>query len=1017
MNPANFAIQRKTTILILTLVLLIGGTASFFKLGRLEDPEYTIKMAVVTTAYPGASPQEVEEEVTERLETEIQRLAQLKEVSSRSMRGLSIITVEIQDHYLADDLPQIWDELRRKVSAAQVYLPPGAGPPMVNDDYGDVYGIFFALTGEGYSPAEMKEYADLLKKELLLVPDVAKVELYGVRREAIHIEISSRRMSQLGISPSQIQGALLSKNLVADAGRVRVDDEYISLDPRGDVHSVEDIASMLIGDTASGGLIRLRDLAEVRRGYIDPPDHLLRIDGQPAVGLGVSIVTGGNVIRLGRSIKKRLAELETVTPLGVEMHTIAFQPDLVAGAVDGFLVNLAQAVVIVILVLMVFMGLRSGLIIGGVLLLTIASTLLIMDLQGIDLQRISLGALILALGMLVDNAIVVAEGILIKMSRGRKSEDAAAETVKQTGLPLLGATVVAVLAFAALGLSNNSAGEYTRSLFLVMLISLMVSWVLAVTVTPVLCLLFLKPKPVGPGGDPYQGVFYRAYRGILTACLRFRLITVVLLLALLGGAVYSFQFVEQNFFPTSTRPEFLVDYILPQGTDIHRTSADLAELEKYVGGLEGVESVATFIGQGSLRYYLALDVEFPDTSYGQLKVVVSDYRRIDALISDIRAKVRGNYPDATCLTKKFRLGPGASGRIRARFTGPGADELRSLAQQTMDIMAADPNAADIRHDWWERVKVLQPVIAKAQAERNAIMPADIAAALKWFVDGNTVGVFRDGDDLLPIIARPPEGERTSLAALESAQIWSPAARRMIPLRQVVLDIETRWEDPIIKRTDRKRTLEVICDPKVGTANALLAKLRPKIEALGLPPGYSLEWGGEFEDSAEANASVLGNVPLTTLLMFLIVVALFNKLRQPIIVFLCLPLSIIGVTFGLLAAGLPLGFMAILGALSLIGMLIKNSVVLIEEIDSQIKSGKSKLAAIIDASVSRFRPVTMAAITTVLGMTPLVMDAFYRSIAVTIMSGLSFATLLTLIVVPVLYAIFFRAPRRLEQSTG
>ena len=1010
MNPARMSIRYGTITVVMILLIMVGGIYSYFHLGQLEDPEFTIKNAIVTTQYPGASALEVENEVTETLEIAIQQLAQVKQIKSDSSHGLSIINVEMKEIYRSKELAQIWDELRRKVGAAQAGLPPGAGPSSVNDDFGDVYGIFFALTGDGYSYAEIKNVADDLRRELLLVKEVAKVELYGTRTECVYVEISSAKTSQLGIAPSRIYSALQRKNLVSDAGRVRVGSEYIPIELAGDFKTAEEVGNILLRGGSGEKLIRLRDVAEVRRGYVDPPTHLLRYDGRPAVGLGISIVPGGNVVRMGAAVKSRLEELKPDIPLGIDLNVINYQSDLVEEAVNSFLINLAEAIIIVIVVLMVFMGLRSGLIIGGVLLLTIAGTLMAMKYHGLNLERISLGALVLALGMLVDNAIVVTEGILVKKSQGVDSEEAAAQTVKQTALPLLGATAVAILAFAALGLSNNSAGEFCGSLFYVMLYSLSVSWLLAVTVTPFLCHRYLKPKLLEADMDPYHGFMFTIYKVVLKRALRFRVLTVSAMIVLMVAAVIGLQSVPNSFFPDSSRPSFLVNYWLPQGTNIERTTGDMEELEKFVAEIPGVQGVSSFIGRGPLRYFLPLSPEFPNPAYGQLKVDVDDYLKIDEMLPVIRKYAETHLPDAQCITQKYMVGPGASGKIRARFIGPDSKILRELANRVEKIMDETPNTKDIRHDWRERIKVIEPVLANAQAERNGIGPTDVAENLMEGFSGKSVGVYRDGDDLLPIIVRAPEAERASVDALKRRQIWSNVAGRMIPLTQVLAGIKTGWEDDLIKRRDRKRSIEAICDPVTGTADALLTVIRPKVEAMKLPPGYELEWGGEYEDSKNANESIFAGLPVTMILMVLVVIMLFNAIRQPLIIYLSLPLMVIGVTAGLLATGLSMGFMAILGFISLSGMLIKNAVVLIDQIDLEIGEGKETLPAIKSASVSRVRPVLMAAATTVLGMLPLLQDPFYSGMAVTIIGGLSFGTLLTLIVVPVLYSLFFRAGR-------
>ncbi|MBN1908464.1 MAG: efflux RND transporter permease subunit, partial [Pirellulales bacterium] len=603
MNPAEFSIRNKTILWVAIVLVIVAGSVSYERLGRLEDPEFTIKDALVITPYPGASAAEVEQEVTNAIETAVQELGQLKRIRSKSDRGLSTVTVTIKDKYGKHALPQVWDELRRKVASAK--LPPGAGPSIVNDDYGDVYGIFLAVTGEGegYTPAEVKRYVDLLRRELLLVQDVKRVELFGVQDEAIYVEIAREKMAQLGIPPEAIFKTLAEKNLVTDAGKVRVGSRYIAIQPTGDLTSAQEIENVLIGSPTSGRLIRLGDIATVARGYVEPPRTILTYDGKPAIGLGISTVQGGNVVTMGEAVQKRLDELEAECPFGVKLNTIAMQPDTVKEAVNGFVVNLLEAVAIVIVVLLIFMGVRSGLLIGAVLFLTICGTFIVMDAMGIMLERISLGALIIALGMLVDNAIVVTEGMLIKIEQGEDRIKAAREVVSQQALPLLGATVVAVTAFGAIGLSQDNTGEFCRSLFTVLLISLMLSWVTAVTVTPLFCYLFLKPKAQGDAdADPYAGRIFRLYKGFLLWCLRWRWLTAAVAAGLLAAAVYGFGFLENSFFPASTRPQFMVDVWLPKGTDIRDTRRKAEEIEEYIrnvalpDGHKPVENVSAFIG-------------------------------------------------------------------------------------------------------------------------------------------------------------------------------------------------------------------------------------------------------------------------------------------------------------------------------------------------------------------------------------------------------------------------------------
>jgi multidrug efflux pump subunit AcrB len=1016
MNIAEASIRYKTITLTVTVFLFVGGIFSYQRLGRLEDPEFTIKSAQVFTRYPGATAAQVAEEVTDEVETAIQQLGQLKLVTSISEPGKSTILVEVKDKYDKHTLPQVWDELRRKVNDMQRHLPPGASRSIVNDDYGDVFGIFYAVVGDGYSYADLKKHVDMLRRELLLVEDVGKIAIYGAQPENVFVEISRARLAQLGISPEAVYASLAGQNLVATSGQVEVGSQYIRIHPTGEFQSVEEIGELLIlQDDATDSKLFLKDLATISRGYVDPPEKIVRFNGQPAIGLGISTVQGGNVVTMGEALKDRIHELEAETPIGMELGVISMQSDAVTTAISSFIISLGEAIAIVIGVLIFAMGFRSAVLIGGILLLTVLSTFILMDMQSVMLERISLGALIIALGMLVDNAIVIVEGIQVNMLKGMDGTEAAGKIVKQTMWPLLGATFVAILAFSPIGISQDSTGEFCRSLFQVLLFSLLMSWALAITVTPLFGVMFLKVKAVEGDVDPYGGVFFRGYKALLTTCLRLRWITIMALVGLLALSIHGFGLVRQSFFPSSTRPQFMTHYWLPQGTHITRTEADLKVIEKHLMTIDGITDVSTFVGGGPLRFLLTLTPEDTNSAYGIMLVGVEDYRTIDELIPVVREYIEENFPDAQAFSRKFVLGPGEAQKIQVRFRGPDMDVLRTLAKQARDIMVGDPDIVDIVDDWRQRTPLIEPVVAETRARNAGITRSSIANALQIAFGGAQIGVFREGDDLLPIVARSPQNERMDADNLKDAQIWSPVALKSIPLAQVVTGFETGSENSIIRRRNRLPTITVKCDPRAGEATPVLSKLMPKIEEIDLPPGYELEWGGEYEDSGDAQAALTGKIPATFLMMILIVIFLFNSIRKPLVMFLTVPLAIIGVTAGLLVTDQPFGFMALLGILSLVGMLIKNAIVLVDEIGLQTKEGKEPFAAIIDAGVSRMRPVSMAALTTVLGMIPLVADAFFVSMAVTIMFGLTFATLLTLIVVPVLYACFFNIPSPRAES--
>ncbi|EHH1110184.1 efflux RND transporter permease subunit VmeI [Vibrio parahaemolyticus] len=1011
---AAYFIRNRVISWMVSLIFLIGGIAAFFGLGRLEDPAFTIKDAMVVTSYPGATPQQVEEEVTYPLEKAIQQLTYVDEVNSISNRGLSQITVTMKNNYGPDDLPQIWDELRRKVNDLKVTLPPGVNEPQVIDDFGDVYGILLAVIGDGYSYKELLDYVDYLRRELELVDGVSKVSVSGQQQEQVFIEVSMKKLSSIGLSPNTVFNLLSTQNIVSDAGAIRIGDEYIRIQPTGEFQSVDELGDLLITESGAQGLIFLKDVAEIKRGYVEVPSNIINFNGSLALNVGVSFAQGVNVVEVGKAFDRRLAELKYQQPVGIEISEIYSQPKEVDKSVSGFVISLAQAVGIVIIVLLFFMGLRSGLLIGLILLLTVLGTFIFMKYLAIDLQRISLGALVIALGMLVDNAIVVVEGILIGTQKGRTRLQAATDIVTQTKWPLLGATVIAVTAFAPIGLSEDSTGEYCGTLFTVLLISLMLSWFTAISLTPFFADIFFKGQKIKQGegeeNDPYNGIIFVAYKKFLEFCMRRAWLTVVVLIVGLGASVYGFTLVKQSFFPSSTTPIFQLDVWLPEGTDIRATNDKLKELESWLAEQEHVDHITTTAGKGLQRFMLTYAPEKSYAAYGEITTRVDNYEALAPLMARFRDHLKANYPEINYKLKQIELGPGGGAKIEARIIGSDPTVLRTIAAQVMDIMYADPGATNIRHDWRERTQVLEPQFNESQARRYGITKSDVDDFLSMSFSGMTIGLYRDGTTLMPIVARLPEDERIDIRNIEGMKIWSPAQSEFIPLQQVTMGYDMRWEDPVIVRKNRKRMLTVMADPDIlgeETASTLQKRLQPQIEAIQMPPGYSLEWGGEYESSGDAQESLFTTMPMGYLFMFLITVFLFNSIKEPLIVWLTVPLALIGVTTGLLALNTPFGFMALLGFLSLSGMVLKNGIVLLDQIEIEMKSGKEAYDAVVDAAVSRVRPVCMAAITTILGMIPLLPDIFFKPMAVTIMFGLGFATILTLIVVPVLYRLFHK----------
>ncbi len=1022
MNPGVFSVKNNRVVFTAMAMAVIGGIVAYMNLGRLEDPEFTIKQALVITPYPGASAEEVAREVTNPIEIACQQMSQIDYIESESARGQSIISVHIKDRYDKHRIQQVWDELRRKVADVQSQLPPAArGQSAIIDDFGDVYGIFFALTGEGYSFPELRRYADFLRRELLGLPGVKNVALFGEQQEVVFLEISRQRLAQLGINEEQIYAKLREQNIAADGGRVRVGDQHIAIDPTGAFTSADDMLEMIIGSDRTGRQLRLRDIATIERADQDPPRRILRYDGKPAVGIGISTVPGGNVVEMGAYVRQKLAQLKSAQPVGMEIGEINFQPEAVASATSEFVFNLAKAVTIVFVVLFFAMGRKTSLIIGGVLFLTIMATFLVMYMKGdLLMERISLGALIIALCMLTDNAIIVIEGIKVGIESGRNKLDVVREIVAENQWPLFGATAIGIIAFAAIGLSEDRTGEYTNSLFWVILIALSLSWVSSVTATPLLSYVFFKPLPKTDGtaaADPYASLPFRVYRKLLAGALRRRWLIVILAVAGFAAGIYGFRHVDQSFFPPATRPQFMVDVYLPAATHIRETEAFAEKFRGYIQALPGVTHVTSFVGGGGLRFLLVYSPESENRAYVQFLVDVDDWRKIDGLAETIQKELDANHPDANGIAKKFLLGPGEGGRVQLRFSGPDPAVLRGIGDRAMKILEDRANAICVRSDWREQVQVIRPQMLEQQARRNGLTRVDIARALEGSFEGRTVGLYREPghegagifpqeNRLLPIVARPPATEREDAGAINSLQIWSPAAGRMIPMAQVTDGTEVVWENPVVARRDRLSTLTVHADPRTGLPSQLRDRVKDEIEAIELPPGYRLEWGGEFEDSARARGALAQPIPYVLALMVFIVVALFNSIRTTVLIWLVMPLCIIAVTAGLLLTGMPFGFMALLGVLALGGELIKNQIVVVSKIKSLIDKGEKPYRAILDACTAKMRPICMVVLTTVLGMIPLVADPFFSSMAVCIMFGLSFAAVLSLIVTPVLYAIFF-----------
>ncbi|MEM6760464.1 MAG: efflux RND transporter permease subunit [Pseudomonadota bacterium] len=1003
MDIARGAIDRPIYTWLLILICLLGGMWGFNSLGRLEDPAFTIKVAVVATPYPGASAEEVALEVSEPLESEIQKMGEVDQIETRNEPGLSVINVTMQDTFDGSELPELWTKLRNRVGAAE--LPDGANTPQVNDSFGDVYGLFYAISAPGYADADIHRLSAFLRRQMLAIDGVKDVSLDGLPEEAIFVEPDLALTTALGVPPDAIAGALSEADQIVSGGSI--------VSPRGrqliqrpsGSDTVSEIAALSIG--VGGEVLRLNDFADIKRERVENPKLLIRHNGTEAFTMGVAGLATENIVEIGQRVDARLAELESQLPIGVSVSPVYQQHVVVDESVNDFLVNLAMSVSIVIVVLALFMGVRAAIVVGVTLLLTVVGTLLFMAFGSIEMERISLGALIIAMGMLVDNAIVVAEGMQQSMARGKSSREAAAEAANKTQIPLLGATVIGIMAFSGIGLSSDSTGEFMFSLFAVIGISLLLSWVLAITVTPLLGHYLFKVGS-GDGADPYGGFMFRAYGGFLRLMLRLRWLVAIALIGITIACFALFGQVRQQFFPDSSTPLFFVHYKMPQGASVTQVSDDLLLLEEWLLQREGIEAVTSFAGGGATRFMLTYEAEDDNSSYGHMIVRVRSLDEIGAEMTAVEAFAAETITQGRFRTQRLAFGPGGGAPVEARFFGPDRVVLRQLALEARARMeAATPNALNTRIDWAEQQVVLRPVYAESRAQESGVSRSDITQMLEFATTGTRSGTYREEDRKIPLILRAPD---ESELLLTDYLLYSDNGGSFVPMEQVIDGLRFDVQDTLIEREDRENVITVGADiPRGMTAAEVQVDVNETIEAMTLPPGYRFEWGGELKNSADAQESLGTQLPMAVLIMLLITILLFNGLRQTAIIWLLVPMSVNGAALGLIGTGLPFTFTALLGLLSLSGMLIKNGIVLVEEIDlTRAAAPEKPLAdAITEASVSRLRPVLLAAATTILGMIPLLSDAFFSSMSVTIMGGLAFASVLTLIAAPVFYMLFFR----------
>lgn len=1036
MNFTEYALKNRSLVYFFVLVLVIGGIYSFFTMSKLEDPAITVKQAMVVTTYPGASAWQVELQVTDVLEKSIRSMGDLDHVESRSMDDVSEILVELSSTVPLADLQQSWDILRRKVANVQSQLPAGAQASLVLDDFGDVYGMFYAMTSDGLGYQEMMDYAQLVRRTMLDVEGVSSVDIYGERQSCINIEFLEDKMANLGVHPAEVVLTLNGQNKTVYSGYYNSGEKRVRVDVDGNFENINSIRDLLIKGH-EGDEIRLGDVASISKGYVQPERQGLLYDTLPAIAISIAMETGGNIIQLGKVIDKKIDDLkQTVIPAGIDFKKVFFQPARVQSAINVFMVNLIESVLIVILVVMLAMGFRSGYIIGIGLVVVVLGSFVVLYMMHGTLQRVSLASFIVAMGMLVDNAIVITDGIMVDLKRGIPKPAALINITKKTAWPLLGATTIGILTFLPIFLSPDTTGEYVRDLFIVLAVSLWLSWILALAYVPIQADRSFKQQPASAGAekDPFSGKIYQRFRSVLTFSVYHRWGVVIAVVAMLVVSVFAFRFIRQGFFPDLSYNQLYIEYKMPYGTNPESVKSDLASMERYLTGLPEITAVTTSLGGTPSRYNLVRTVAEPDLSYGELIV---DFTSPDVLVEkldSIQKYLSENYPQAYVRMKRYNL-MYMNFPIQFMISGPDPAVLKDLCGRVEDIMRADSTVILVTNNWGPETPALSVDYHQPIARVAGLSREDVGLALLAATDGLPVGTYYEGDHPMPIYIKSVDKQGKRPGKIDNVQVWSMAPSTnalnmetvkelmsgMIseddvlkdlvgstPLNQATNGINMNWETPVVRRYNGQRSIAAQCNNAPGyttteSRNSLLAK----IDTIQMPPGYTTAWQGEYLASTQSQSYLFKNVPIAIVLVLAILIALFKDFKKPLMILLCLPLAITGVVGGMLIAGKEFGFVAIVGALGLVGMMIKNGVVLVDEVDIQIRSGKDPFQALLDASASRLRPVFLAAMTTILGMIPLVNDDMFGALAVTIMGGLFIGTIITLVVLPVLYSLFFR----------
>lgn len=1035
MDIGKWALNNSKLVYFFIAALVIGGIFSYSSMSKLEDPEIKAKQAVIITPYPGASPYEVELQVTDILEKSIRSMSNIDYVESRSMSDLSMITVELSTLVRNEEVEQYWDILRRKIRDAQSQLPQGVVASVVKDDFGDVFGMFYAITADGFSDREIGEYAELAKRTIQNIEGISKVEIYGEQQECININLFQDKMAYLGVHPAEVLATLNGQNKTIYSGYYETGDMRLRVSVNDKYRSVEDISNLLL-QGHEGDQLRLKDIASVTKGYENPVRNELLYDGNKAVGFSISALSGTDITKLGKEVDNKLNELKSERiPAGIEFNKVFFQPDRVDEALSTFMLNLLMSAVIVVGTLIFIMGFKSSLLLAISLIVTVFGSVFILNLMDGTLQRVSLGTFILAMGLLVDNAIVIIDGILLDLKRGKSREEAMTAIGRKTAMPLLGATLIAILSFLSIYLSPDTAGIYIRDLFIVLAVSLLLSWLLALTQIPIQANRYIHfEAKEGENQDPFDNKYYHTLRSVLKWGLSHKTICILIAVALVGGSAYCYRFLPQGFFPDMSYDQLYIEYKLPEGANSTKVKADLIKISKELLERDDIRHVTASVGATPSRYNLVRSIADPSLSYGELIVDFTSPKALVSAMENIQEELTNNYPEAFVRLKRYNL-MYKKYPIEAQFSGPDPAVLLDIANQAKEIMENDENTILVTSNWEPKIPVFMVDYNQPIARNVGLSREDIGVSLLSSTGGIPAGKFYDGIHQETIYLKTVDKHGNPIENLDNASVFSllpsldilskeniqglmtgsiseedliAAALQTVPLSQASNGIRLKWEDPVIVRYNGERAVRAQCNPAygVGTEKARQS-IEKKIESIPLPAGYSVQWEGERKASQQAMTYLFQYFPVVIILILGLLIMLFKDYKKPLIIFCCLPLLLTGVIIAMLISGKTFGFVAIVGVLGLIGMIIKNGIVLMDEINAQLASGVAPAEALIESTVVRFRSVMSVSLTTIFGMIPLIPDDMFGSMAVSIMGGLLVGTLITLFFIPILYATFFK----------